>query len=304
MNNKKFSGNSVVSVPDKSEINEKAPRPVKRIAAIHDLSCFGRCALTVVIPTLSALGYQVVPVPTALLSTHTGGFSDMYFKDLTSSMEDIHRHFSELDLTFDAIYTGFLGSEAQIEHVEAFIDRFGKGCTVMVDPVMGDDGRLYSTYTEELMLGMRELCKKADIITPNLTEACFLTDTEYKPAIEGGESEALAYVSGIAERLLCFGVKKVVITGIHYGDMVATYGYDTEGGEILHASEYVKHPYPGTGDLFASVLLGRLMRGRDFEEAVSTASDFTKRVIEYSAEFDSPIRNGVAFEPFLCELTD
>ena len=281
-------------------------KPLPTALAIHDLSCFGKCALTVVLPVLSASGVETVPIPTALLSTHTGGFEGFYFEDLTRQMGRITEHFDELNIKTDAIYTGFLGSEAQIEKVSAIIDRFGgEGkALVMVDPVMGDDGRLYSTYTEELMLGMRELCKKADIITPNLTEACFLTDTEYKPAIEGGESEALAYVSGIAERLLCFGVKKVVITGIHYGDMVATYGYDTEGGEILHASEYVKHPYPGTGDLFASVLLGRLMRGRDFEEAVSTASDFTKRVIEYSAEFDSPIRNGVAFEPFLCELTD
>ena len=281
-------------------------KPMPTALAIHDLSCFGKCALTVVLPVLSASGVETVPIPTALLSTHTGGFEGFYFEDLTHQMGRITEHLSELNIKTDAIYTGFLGSEAQIEKVSTIIDRFGgDGRTlVMVDPVMGDDGRLYSTYTEELMLGMRELCKKADIITPNLTEACFLTDTEYKSEIEGGEDEALAYVSGIAEKLFCFGVKRVVITGIHYGDMVATYGCDINGGEILHASEYVRRPYPGTGDLFASVLLGRLMQGRGFEEAVATASEFTKRVIEYSARFDTPIRNGVAFEPFLRELRD
>ena len=282
-------------------------KPLPTALAIHDLSCFGKCALTVVLPVLSASGVEAVPIPTALLSTHTGGFEGFYFEELTDQMGKISDHLGELNINVDAIYTGFLGSEAQIEKVSAIIDRFGGveyKPLIMVDPVMGDDGKLYATYTKELMLGMRELCKKADIITPNLTEACFLTDTEYKHTVEGGESEALAYVSGIAEKLLCFGVKKVVVTGIHYGNMVATYGYDTEDGEFMHACEYVKHPYPGTGDLFASVLLGRLMRGKSFGASVSTASEFTKRVIEYSAQFDTPIRNGVAFEPFLRELID
>jgi pyridoxine kinase len=282
-------------------------KPLPTALAIHDLSCFGKCALTVVLPVLSASGIETVPIPTALLSTHTGGFEGYYFEDLTSQMGKISKHLGELNINVDAIYTGFLGSVAQIEKVSSIIDRFSGDDNkplVMVDPVMGDDGRLYSTYTKELMLGMRELCKKADIITPNLTEACFLTDTEYRSVIDGGEREAYEYASAMAKKLLGFGVGKVVITGIHYGNMVATYGYDTEGGELMHSSEYVKHPYPGTGDLFASVLLGRLMRNNDFVLAVATAYDFTKRVIEYSAQFDTPIRNGVAFEPFLRELND
>ena len=139
-------------------------RPLKRICAIHDLSCFGRCALTVISPVLSAMGYQAVPVPTALLSTHTGGFSDMHFLDLTDSMEKIAEHFSSLGLSFDAIYSGFLGNVAQIDSVEHYIDRFSEdGTLVLVDPVMGDDGELYSTYTEELMRGMTRLCRKADV---------------------------------------------------------------------------------------------------------------------------------------------
>ena len=129
--------------------------PLKRVAAIHDISCFGRCALTVILPTLSAMGLQAIPLPTCLLSTHTGGFTELYFKDLTPSMEKITDHFDRLDLKLDAIYTGFLGNDGQIERVKAFIDRFATDKTlVAVDPVMGDDGELYSTYTPELMRGM------------------------------------------------------------------------------------------------------------------------------------------------------
>ena len=284
--------------------NDAVGKPLPTALAIHDLSCFGKCALTVVLPVLSASCVETVPIPTALLSTHTGGFDGYYFEDLTDQMGKISKHLQELNIEIDAIYTGFLGSEAQIDKVCGIIDAFDKNDTlVLVDPVMGDDGRLYSTYTNELMLGMRELCKKANVITPNVTEACFLTDTEYKDVIDGGEAEAFEYVSSMAKKLLCFGVDKIVITGIHYGNMVATYGFSRDGGEFMHSSEYVKHPYPGTGDLFASVLLGGLLRGKTFEGAAVLASDFTKRVIEYSARFDTPIRNGVAFEPFLHELS-
>ena len=279
-------------------------KPLPTALAVHDLSCFGKCALTVVLPTLSAAGIETVPIPTALLSTHTGGFDGYYFEDLTPQMERIVEHLESLDASVDAIYTGFLGSEAQIETVCGIIERLGNGqnkALVLVDPVMGDDGKLYSTYTEELMLGMRELCKKADVITPNITEACFLTDTEYRPNIDN-EEEALEYVSGMSKKLLGFGVDRIVVTGIHYQNKVATYGYDRDGEEFIYSSEYIKRPYPGTGDLFASVLLGGLMNKSSFKESVIKASDFTKRVIEYSSRFDTPIRNGVAFEPFLHEL--
>ena len=283
--------------------NGAVGKPLPTALAIHDLSCFGKCALTVVLPVLSASGVETVPIPTALLSTHTGGFDGYYFEDLTRQMGDISKHLNELNIAVDAIYTGFLGSEAQIDKVCGIIDSFkNNGPLILVDPVMGDDGRLYSTYTNELMLGMRELCKKADVITPNVTEACFLTDTEYKNAVDGGEEEALEYASAMAKKLLSFGVDKIVITGIHYENKVATYGYSRDGEEFMYSSEYVKHPYPGTGDLFASVLLGGLLKKKSFRESVVFASELTKRVIEYSAKFDTPIRNGVAFEPFLHEL--
>ena len=306
MNDTQIEGNSVVTVPNENEINEKAPRPVKRIAAIHDLSCFGRCALTVVIPALSALGYQVVPIPTALLSTHTGGFSGIHFSDLTENMSRISEHFEDLSLSFDAIYTGFLGSEAQIEIVEDFIRTFGKNCTVMVDPVMGDDGMLYSTYTDELMRGMSKLCQHADIITPNLTEACFLTGTPYKNTAKMSDSERSEYLYNICAALETEKKKKIIMTGICAGkDKLAIYGVDpSTDSRFYHTVDRVSKNYPGTGDLFASVLLGEFIRTQNFADSATFASNFTSKVMEYSARFDTPTRNGVALELFLGDLTD
>lgn len=304
MNENIISGNSVVSVPDEKEINERAPRPVKRIAAIHDLSCFGRCALTVVIPALSALGYQVVPIPTALLSTHTGGFKDLHFLDLTQSMSPIYEHFESIGLEFDAIYTGFLGSEDQIELVENIIARFGKNCTVMVDPVMGDDGVLYSTYNTELMRGMSQLCRQADIITPNVTEACFLTGIPYKNTAIMTDAERLEYLESLCASLEREGKRRIVITGIHDGmDKLATYAVDPAlQSPFYHTVRRVSKNYPGTGDLFASVLLGEMLRSHDFFASAEFASDFTSKVMNFSADFDTPTRDGVALEAFLGEL--
>ncbi len=287
-------------------MTEKKDKPLNRICAIHDLSCFGRCALTVILPTLSAMGNQVIPVPTALLSTHTGGFDNLHFLDLTSSMDKISDHFKKLKITFDSIYSGFLGSEEQIDGVLNYIDNFAdKNCLVLVDPVMGDDGELYSTYTRDLMLGMRRLCKKADIITPNLTEAFFLTNTKFQSTASFSHDEVLALLRELKEKLLVFGNKKIVITGIPYDtSYFATYGYDIESGEeIFHTVKRIKLDYPGTGDLFACLLLGHLLRNDSFGSSIAAASDFVGKVMEYSSRFDTPLRNGVAFEAFLGELS-
>ena len=276
--------------------------------AIHDLSCFGKCALTVILPTLSAMGVQAVPIPTAFLSTHTGGFEGFYFEDLTGAMDKIADHLVSVGATADAVYTGFLGSEEQISTVSGIIDRFGAADSegnkplILVDPVMGDDGRLYSTYNNIMVEGMKRLCEKADVITPNVTEACFLTGEEMIDTASMTESQVCEYAEGLCRKLLRFGVNKIAITGIHYGgDKVGTYGYDG-GDAFLYGREHVNKSYPGTGDLFASVLLGDMLRGRDFKAAIVSASEFTGRVIEYSSKFDTPTRNGVAFEPFLSEL--
>ena len=279
--------------------------PVKRIAAIHDLSCFGRCALTVVIPTLSAFGYQVVPVPTCLLSTHTGGFEDMYFEDGTQAMARISEHFDRLGLKFDAIYTGFLGNAEQIDLVKAFIEHFSdKDTLVLVDPVMGDGGKLYSTYTKQLCDRMHELCTCADVITPNLTEACILAGKDYVDTSDMSDSELSAFADSLREGLLPLCVESTVITGLHSGeDKLCVLGEQSgSDGCFIHTVERVGKEYPGTGDLFASILLGYLLRGESFEVATRRASDFTSKVMRYSARFSAPERDGVALEAFLGEL--
>lgn len=292
-----------------SDLNEKRSHGIGAVGktlptalAVHDLSCLGKCSLTMVLPTLAASGVQAIPIPTALLSTQTDGFEGYYFEELTEQMCKISKHLCEdIKLSVDAIYTGFLGSAGQIDKVCDIIDSFAPPL-VLVDPVMGDHGKLYSTYTKDMVVKMRELCKKADVITPNITEACFLTGSDMLDVSGMTEKEAFEYASDICKKLLPLGVKKIAITGLHYSNNVATYGYDREKGEFIYSSGYVKCAYPGTGDMFASVLLGALLNGSTFEEASIKASNFTKKVIKYTSNFDTPVRNGVFFEPFLHEL--
>lgn len=284
--------------------------PPRRIAAIHDFSCVGRCALTVVIPTLSVMGYQTVPLPTALLSSHTGGFEDLYFRDLTDDMQHIAAHFDRLSMTFGSIYTGFLGSEEQISVVREFIEHFGKtpdetgkAPIILVDPVMGDDGVLYSTYTKELANGIKELSTHAQVITPNLTEACFLTDTPYIDTAKLTEKEAEAFVLTLLQKLsgVCHG--KIVITGIGLaGGIVANAGRDADGRIFWVKRMCQDISYPGTGDIFASVLLGALLQGDSFEVACTRAADFIVLLITESAKIDTPVRMGVALEAHLGAL--
>ena len=284
--------------------------PPSRIAAIHDLSCLGRCALTVIMPTLSVMGYQVVPVPTALLSTHTGGFTNLHFHDLTSDMEQITNHFSQLNTTFRAIYTGFLGSAEQIESVTRFIDRFGstpdesgEKPLILIDPVMGDDGVLYSTYTNELMRGMRRLSRLATLLTPNLTEACFLTETPYRDTAKMSEAEALAFADQLLDHLSKITPERIVITGIPLeSSQVANVGLDRDGTRFCIKRPHEGCSYPGTGDVFASVLLGSLLQGNGFLEASAAAADFTGDVIRSSALIPTEPRYGVALEPHLSKL--
>ena len=284
--------------------------PPRRIAAIHDFSCVGRCALTVVIPTLSVMGYQTVPLPTALLSSHTGGFEGLYFRDLTADMHSISAHFDRLSMTFGSIYTGFLGSEEQISVVREFIEKFGttpdetgKAPLILVDPVMGDDGVLYATYTQELANGMRELSTHAEVLTPNLTEACFLTDTPYLDTATLSQKEAEDYVLDLLKKLshLCHG--KIVVTGIGLaGGIVANAGRNEDGSIFWVKRMCQDVSYPGTGDIFASVLLGALMQGDDFETACTRAADFIVLLITESQKINTPVRMGVALEAHLGAL--
>ena len=283
-------------------------RKLPRVAALHDLSCFGRCALTVIIPALSAAGIQTVPVPTALLSTHTGGFTDMHFCDLDASIEAVGKHFSELNIDFDAIYTGFLGSEKQVKTVEDFIDRTADANTlVFVDPVMGDDGKLYSACFPELVSEMKRLCERADIITPNLTEACLMTDTPYPDLTAMKAEQAQRLIDAIAEKIKGFTDAECIITGIHFDGGVGTYCLGR-----MHSERARRNDYPGTGDLFASVLLACIIRsGRPHDKEIlqkgaAYASRFTADVIDYSLEYgaDEPRRDGVLLEGCLGRLCE
>jgi pyridoxine kinase len=288
-------------------------KPIPRIAAVHDISCLGRCALTVIIPVISAMGLQAVPLPTALLSTHTGGFENMFFADLTHHMGKIASHWKSIGTDFDAIYSGFLGSAEQIDTLVGFIKDFsvkndGKRSFIFVDPVMGDDGELYSTYDKALMLGMNRLCYGADLITPNLTEACFLTDEKY-PDNPPSDSEGRDMAGYLAKKLIeKFGCKRTVVTGVvtesGNGRSVLTVACEKNENEVFtHSTPLMPRAYPGTGDVFASVLLGKILSGGKFGESVGEASSFVAKVTELSQHYETPIRDGLVIEPYLHELS-
>ena len=277
----------------------------KRILAVHDISCIGRCSLTVALPILSAAGIETSVLPTAVLSTHTGNFEGYTFRDLTDDIEPICNHWESLGIKFDAIYTGYLGSVRQIELVEKLINSFShKETLVMVDPVMGDNGKLYSNLTPDFAEGFRKLSKRADIITPNLTEACLLTGTPYVDTSLMNDGEFDSFCRSTCEKLSEFGAQQTVITGLHRGeDKLCVCGRNNVSGEYFcYEFPRVNKNYPGTGDLFACVLLGAILDGEDIEKAAHRASDFVRRVMEYSAKFNTPEREGVAFEAFLGEL--
>lgn len=286
-------------------------KPIPRVAALHDLSSFGRCALTVVIPALSSMGIQVLPVPTALLSTHTGGFTDYYFRDMSESISPIADHWQSLGLSPDAVYTGFLSNAEQCALIEDFILRFRKeNALILVDPVFGDDGVLYSSCTPELVARMRELCTHSDVLVPNLTEACMLCDMPYLDTAAMSSGELNAYVGELLEKLSAFGAKRIAVTGIvtDKENRVATVGIDLTEQSIDRSPFSVTlrregGSYPGTGDLFASVLLGKLLSGATFAKACTVASAFVRDVIRVSEKYDTPKRDGVALEPCLYKLS-
>lgn len=272
--------------------------PAPRIAAIHDLSCFGRCSLTIALPVLSAMGCQCCPLPTALLSAHTG-ISGFTFLDTTDEMRRISAHWSQLSLHFQAIYTGFLSSAPQINLVEDFLRRFHAPDTLLVmDPVMGDHGTPYKTCTPALRQGLRELVAQADVITPNLTEAAILLDIPYHESQTADASE-------LVRALSLQGQRSVVLTGYAAapGQVGALcYDRDTRQVEAVQTAR-VPQDFPGTGDLFASVLTGALTRGAPLLQAARTAVDFVGSCVARSVAEGAGKAEGVDFEPLLRQLT-
>lgn len=274
---------------------------VKKVAAIHDLSGYGRASLTTIIPILSNMKVQVCPVPTAILSTHTGGFEGYSFIDLTDYMQEHINHWKRLDLDFDCIYSGFLGSPKQIEIVADFIDFFGKKAKfTVVDPVMGDNGKLYSTMGEEMVNGMRNLIQKADIITPNFTEVMYLLGKDYKENIT--EDKVKEYLKELSQ----MGPKIVIATSVpdttssELDKKTSVVAYDRENDVFWKVScRYIPASYPGTGDAYTSVVIGSLLQGDSLPMAIERGVQFITQCIMASYGFKYPSKEGVLLEKML-----
>ena len=266
----------------------------ERILAIHDISCVGRCSLTVALPIISSVGIECSGLPTAVLSTHTGGFTGFTYRDLTEDMVPIDDHWQTLDIKFDAFYTGFLGSFEQIDIVKKlFRDLSHEGTTIYVDPVMADAGKLYSVFGPDFPAGMRQLCEMADVIMPNLTELSFMLGIEYR---EGPYTRE--YIASVLEQARAFGVKQIVLTGISYekGKVGAVYmDYETgETGEVMRSE--IPGYYHGTGDVFSSAFVGAKESGLTLGDAVQAAVNFTVGSIMRTYDAKVDIRYGVNFE--------
>ncbi len=266
----------------------------KRVIAVHDISCIGRCSLTVALPILSAAGIETSVIPTAVLSTHTGGFKGYTFRDLTDDILPICEHWKTLGLPVDGIYTGYLGSYRQLKIIEELIGDFRDQNTfVLIDPVMGDSGKLYATFNKKFVSGMRKLCRKADMIVPNLTEASMMLDEEY---IEKGYNEE--YIKNILKKLSFLGPRYTVLSGVSFEDRKnGAASYDREKDEYeFYFSDYIDGFYHGTGDVFASSLLGAFLNGKGLAQSVKIAVDYTTASINLTHSFGSDTRYGVDFE--------
>lgn len=263
-----------------------------KIAAINDLAGYGRCSLSVILPVISACGYQCCPVPTAVLSS-TDGVKGFFLHDLTDQMPSYISHWESLGLQFDGIYSGYLGSPGQIDSVLRFLKSFRREESVLlVDPVLGDQGMVGSNCTGELIDRYYQLISKADIITPNITEAFFLTQKEYE------ESPAEETLDILGKRLLSLGPNTVVITGLKKEEYVLNLIYTASGKSIV-SSPYCRQERIGTGDLFASILLSKLLDGIAVKDAVQFAADFVSQTLSFSLEQQVPQEEGICFEPFL-----
>ncbi len=269
----------------------------KKIAVINDMSGFGRCSIAVSMPIISAMKVQCCPVPTSIFSNHTG-FPEFFFDDYTDKMQAYIDNWKKLHLEFDGIQTGFLGSEKQIAIVEKFISDFRTSrTTVIIDPVMGDYGRPYPTYTQEMCQAMKQLVQYADILTPNLTEACILTDTPY----HDGHWKIKDLVA-LAKQLTEQGPKKVVITGVPQKAYVSNLVYEQGKKAKLLRTLRIGNERSGTGDVFSSIVSADAVNQVPFEQSVRKASNIVKKCFARSIEMDIPKTDGVCFEEFLTTL--
>lgn len=268
----------------------------KKILTIQDISCVGQCSLTVALPIISACGIEACVLPSAVLSTHTGGFTGYTFRDLTEDMPSIKDHWVKEDIKFDAIYTGYLGSTKQIEYVEDIFNAVGaKGCVKIVDPAMADNGKLYYGFDMEFVETMKGLCAKADYVIPNITEACFLTGVDYKTEYDR------AYIDLLLEKFVEMGCKNIIFTGISYRQEKTGVVVFENGNYAYYEHDKLPNSCHGTGDVYASAFTGALVRGKTAYEAAKIAADYAVECIRYTAKLDNHWY-GAAFEPVLGKL--
>lgn len=273
---------------------------MKKILTIQDISCFGKCSITIALPVISAMGVETVILPTAVLSTHTM-FKGFTVKDLTDQLIPITEHWKKEQIHFDAIYTGYLGSAEEIAITQRIFEEFGSDDTmIFVDPVMADNGKLYPAFDMEYAKLNAGLCGKADIIVPNITEACFMTGMPYKEVYDE------AYILEMLDRLAKLGAKTVVVTGVSLSEgKTGVYGLDTVSGEhFVYQNDRIDAAYHGTGDLFSSVSVAGIVRGLPVLDAFGIAADYTARTIAVTMENPEKPWYGVDFEATLPELID
>ena len=274
---------------------------MKRIVTIQDISCFGKCSITVALPLVSAMGIECAILPTSILSTHTGGFTNFTFRDLSDDIPKIKDHWLSYNIGFDAIYTGYLGNEKQINYTIDFINSFrGENTLVFVDPAMADKGKLYAGFDSDFPAQMKRLCQIADIIVPNITEASFLLDVPYT------EEYDEAYIRDMLKKLCNLGTKKAVLTGISFEKTTqGAYFYDSESGEYyFYKQGYIDASFHGTGDTFASVFAGALTKGYDVKRALRIAVDFTVATIKETLPDKESHPYGTKFESCIPQLID
>ncbi len=270
----------------------------KRILTVQDISCVGQCSLTVALPIISACGIECAVLPSAVLSTHTAGFTDYTFRDLTEDIPAINSHWQQTGISFGAIYTGYLGSTKQIDYVaQLFSSVAAPGCKKIVDPAMADNGKLYPGFDQAYVDAMKILCGKADYLIPNITEACFLTDTEYKEAYDR------AYIDDLLNKLTALGCGNIIFTGISYEPGMTGVVVFENGSYSYYQHEKLPNSCHGTGDIYASAFVGAFLRGKTSFEAAKIAADYAVECIRYTGTLENHWY-GAAFEPVLGKLIE
>ena len=268
----------------------------KKVLPIQDISCVGQCSLTVALPILSACGLETCVLPSAVLSTHTAGFSGYTFRDLTEDMPAIKDHWVREGIRFSAIYTGYLGSARQIDYVaDIFEATAAEDCVKVVDPAMADNGKLYPGFDAAFVEAMKGLCAKADYIVPNITESCLLTGMEYKAVYDK------AYIDEMLEKLAALGCKNIVLTGVSYRSGLVGIEVVENGCRNYYEHDLLPNSCHGTGDIYASAFVGALVRGKSALDAAAIAANYTTDCIRATAQ-EKDHWYGAKFEPVLGEL--